>query len=432
MKPGAAVRASAARIIAAVLGGESLDRVASPVLEEVAERDRSLCREIAYGTLRHYPQLQGLLEQLLDRPLRKRDQELGALALAGLYQLSAMRIPPHAAVSATVEASSLLGKGRSRGFLNAVLRRYQREAAVLEEQLDDAQRHAHPPWLWQALEKHWPAQRDAIARANNERPPMTLRVNARSQSRDAYVRTLEDASIAIDPGAASPDALYLRQAVDVGALPGFGDGAASVQDESAQLAARLLAPKAGEAILDACAAPGGKSCHLLEVESDLVLTAMDKAPERLARVEENLQRLGLSAGLVCADGASPSQELCSLAPFDAMLVDVPCSATGVIRRHPDIKVLRREGDIAGFARQQDAILDGLWPLLRPGGRLLYVTCSVLPMENSERVAAFLARHGDCLEDTPPVPGAESQPHGWQVLPDVDGGDGLFFALLHKS
>lgn len=432
MKPGAAVRASAARIVAAVLAGESLDRVAGNYLDDVAERDRSLCRELAWGTLRHYPRLQGLLDQLLDRPLRKRDGELGALALTGLYQLDAMRIPAHAAVSATVDASAALGKGRSRGFLNAVLRRYQREAATLQEQLNEAQRHAQPPWLWKALQQHWPGQRDAIARANNERPPMTLRVNAQHQSRDAYLTRLVEAGIEARKGDACPDALYLERAVDVSALPGFSEGAASVQDETAQLAVRLLAPKAGELVLDACAAPGGKTCHLLELEADLRLTAMDIAPERLARVEDNLQRLGLSAGLVCADGATPSEELRQLGPFDAMLVDVPCSATGVIRRHPDIKVLRRETDIAGFARQQDAILDGLWPLLRPGGRLLYVTCSILPMENSDRVAAFLARHGDGEENTPPVPGAHDMIYGRQVLPNDTGGDGLFFALLHKS
>jgi 16S rRNA (cytosine967-C5)-methyltransferase len=433
MKPGAAVRAAAARVLVDVLRGESLDRGLTVHLPALPERDRPLCREICSGTLRQYPLLSALLAQLLDRPLRNKDRDIEALALCGLYQLSAMRIPAHAAVSATVDAASVLRKRQTAGLLNAVLRRFQREEADLRANLSAAAAMAQPDWLWDALGAHWPAQRERIASASNQHPPMTLRVNLSRIDRDRYQEQLAAAGIGSRAGRLSPAALTLEEPRDVNLLPGFAEGLCSVQDEAAQLAALLLDPARGENILDACAAPGGKSGHLLELQPEIgLLTAMDISDERLQRIAENLDRLRMSARLICADAAKPPAQLADKGPFDAMLLDVPCSASGVIRRHPDIKLLRRPEDATGFAEQQSAILQGLWPLLRNGGRLLYVTCSILPEENSAVIAEFLDTHADAREQTLALATAEPCPHGMQLLPDPEGSDGLYFALLRKD
>lgn len=433
MKPGAEVRAAAARVIAAVLRGESLDRALATPLASLPASEHALCRELCYGTLRCQPRLHALLQQLLNRPFRSRDRDIEALALTGLYQLMEMRVPAHAAVSATVDATAVLRKRQTGGLVNALLRRFQRERAALLDTLTPAQAGAHPDWLWNALGEHWPAQREQIVAANNGRPPMTLRVNLARVSRESYLAQLADAGIGAQPGELSPAALRLDAPRDVEALPGFGDGLCSVQDEAAQLAALLLAPQPGERILDACAAPGGKTGHLLELQPGPgALLAMDVSPERLQRVEDNLRRLQLRATLCCGDGAQPPQSVRDAGPFDAMLLDVPCSGTGVLRRHPDIKLLRRAEDAAGFAAQQQALLEGLWPLLAVGGRLLYVTCSVLPAENAEVVAGFLAGHADAALAPLDIAGAASCSPGLQLLPAADGNDGLYYALLRKT
>jgi len=427
---GADVRARAARVIAAVLEGRTLERALEDALEGLDGRDRALAREICAGTLRHYPRLDAVLGALLQRPMRRRDLEVKALALTGLYQLSAMRIPQHAAVSATVDAVAPLKRQRARGLLNAVLRRYLREGEAMEKHLDEAARHAHPTWLWKALGRHWPAQRAAIATANNERPPMTLRVNARQGSRDAYLDLLRAAGIEARPGSAAATAVTLATPCDVAALPGFAEGLCSVQDESAQLAADCLAVRDDASVLDACAAPGGKACHVLELRPTLRLTAMDASAERLQRVHDNLDRLGLPAEVICGDAGAPPPGLAGRR-FDAIFVDAPCSASGVLRRHPDIKVLRRAGDLQTFTEQQGRILRGLWPLLAPGGELLYITCSILPEENDEVIAAFLGDRDDARVLALELPDAVACRHGVQRLPAVDGGDGLYFARLRK-
>ncbi len=432
MKPGAQVRANAARIVAAVFAGQALDRAMEPIIAALPAKDQSLCRELCAGTLRFAPRLEGFLEQLLDRPMRKRDGDVRALALIGLYQLSETRIPPHAAVSATVDAVAALKKRQASGLLNALLRRFQRESDTLSPSLTPAAKAAHPPWLWNALKEAWPQQLETILIANNQRPPMTLRVNLAQTTREDCRRTLNDTGFTVQEGRLAPSALTLETPVAVGELPGFDSGLLSVQDEAAQLAAVLLAPQAGERILDACAAPGGKTLHLRELAPSIALTAMDSSAERLTRVAENLQRGGQQAELLVGDAAAPPQALADGGPYDGMLVDVPCSATGVIRRHPDIKVLRRPGDIQGFANQQSAILEGLWPHLKPGGRLLYVTCSILPAENGELLKAFLTRHTDARLQPLTVPGAEVLEVGSQLLPDAQGSDGLYFALISKA
>ena len=430
VKPGAPVRAAAARVLAEVLGGAALERALQPALAGVAARDRGLCRELCAGTLRLAPRLQGLLDQLLTRPLRRGDSDVQALALIGLYQLCATRIPAHGAVSASVDAAGALGKARAGALLNAVLRRYLREADTLLSRLAPAARAAHPAWLFDALRHEWPRQQAQIVQANNRRPPMTLRIDTARIDRQRYAAELARAGIATRPGALVPTALTLEAARPVNELPGFESGRVSVQDEAAQLAAVLLAPRRGERILDACAAPGGKTLHLLEAQPRIALTAMDIHGERLARVADNLERGGKRAELMIGDGAAPPPALAK--PFDAILADVPCSASGVLRRHPDIKVLRRREDIAGFARRQAAILAGLWPLLRPGGRLLYVTCSILREENDAVIAAFLKAHADARRAAPSAAGALACAHGVQLLPDAQATDGLYFSLLHKG
>lgn len=426
-----AARAAAAGVIAGVLAGRSLDALLAGAQARVAERDRPLLAQLCYGTLRLAPRLDALAGQLLDRPLRRKDRDVHALLLLGLYQLSDTRIPDHAAVAETVAATRDLGKPWARGLLNAVLRRFQRERAELEAALAPAARAAHPDWLFAAMAAEWPDALDRLVAANNSQPPLTLRVNRQHLGRDAALAALAAAGIEASPGRLSEDAITLARPCPVEALPGFAEGDLSVQDEAAQLAAVLLAPRDGDRVLDACAAPGGKACHLLELAPGCELTAVDVDAARLARVRENLDRLGFSAQLVAGDAADPAL-LDGSDPFDCILVDAPCSGSGVVRRHPDIKVLRRDADAGQLAARQGAILAGCWARLAPGGRLLYATCSLLGAENDGVVGPFLAGHADARECTPAVAGAERTAHGYQLLPAVDGTDGLFYALLAKA
>lgn len=425
-------RAAAAQALASVLAGKSLNRALPPWLSKVDPRDRGLLQQLCYGTLRQLPRLEAILVQLLSKPLRDKDHDVHALLLIGLYQLEGTRIPNHAAVSATVEAIRELKKPWAKSLTNAILRRYLREQGALEQQLGAAAKAAHPQWLYNKLEKQWPAAAASIFAAANEQPPMTLRINGQKISRAAYLEKLNAADITARPGAVAAQAVVLQQPVDVFELPDFDTGEASVQDEAAQMAALLLAPQPGERILDACSAPGGKACHILELQPELgELVAMDIDEDRLHRVTENLQRLQLQATLVVGDAAAPPAKL-EPNSFDAILVDAPCSAIGVIRRHPDVKVLRRESDIPTLAAQQLSILCGLWPLLKPGGRLLYATCSILNEENSRVVSRFLEQGGDASLNMPGQPWGEPCSHGRQLLPQVHGPDGLFYAMLDKS
>lgn len=426
------VRAVAATTLAQVYAGRSLNGALPEGLSRVPERDRALLQELCYGSLRLQPQLDAVLAQLLNKPMRDKDRDVHCLLLLGLYQLQAMRVPPHAAVAATVEAVRALKKNWAKGLTNAVLRRFQRERETLLDTLDDAAINAHPAWLHQAICAQWPTQSAAVFACNNQRPPMTLRVNRQRLSRATYLQKLEAAGIEARAGELSPDAIYLAAPTDVQALPGFAAGEVSVQDEAAQLAAHLLAPKPGERILDACAAPGGKSCHLLELEPGIAeLVACDVDADRLERVEENLERLELQARVVCAD-ASTSDTALGEAQFDRILIDAPCSASGVIRRHPDVKLLRRAADINALAKQQTAIANQLWQRLRPGGYMLYATCSILEAENSAVVAQLLATQNDAKLAMPAVEWGEAVAAGRQLLPSDSGPDGLFYALLRKA
>lgn len=425
-------RAAAAGALAQVIErGQSLDDPLAQGLARVAPQDRALMRQLCYGTLRHYHRLDGILRQLLERPLKRRDGDIRALLLVGLHQLLDLRTPDHAAISTSVEAARALGKPWATRLVNGVLRRCLRQREALEQALAEHEKLAHPAWLLDSLRTAWPQHWQELVAANNHNPPMCLRVNRRRTTRDTYRDTLSAAGVEALPCALGADGLRLGRAVDVADLPGFAEGLVSVQDEAAQLAAALLSPAPGERLLDACAAPGGKACHLLELQPELAeLVAMDSDAGRLARVRENLDRLGLQATVLQGDAGTPPPQLAP-GSFDGILVDAPCSGTGVIRRHPDIKVLRRASDIPAFAEQQLGILRGLWPLLRPGGRLLYVTCSVLPAENADCVARFLEETADARLAGPDADWGLDAGPGRQLLTKSDGPDGLYFAVLTR-
>ncbi len=385
-------------------------------------------------------ELDACLEAMLDRPDAALDPEVRALVLVGLYQLLHGATPEHAAVSETVEATRPLGRSRVAGFVNALLRRFQRERGAIVESAhrQPAARHAHPPWMLAAFEYDWPQAWESIAAAGNGEPPMWLRVNARKGGRDEYRERLAAAGMLAAACDFAPQALRLAEPVDVEALPAFAEGAASVQDAAAQLAPYFLAARGGMRVLDACAAPGGKACHLLELTPDLAeLIAVDIDAERAERIGSNLARLGLKARVVVGDAARPDTWWDGR-PFDRILLDVPCSATGVIRRHPDIKLLRRPDDIPRFATEQAALLRSTFPLLAPGGRLVYSSCSVLRAENSAVVGAFLDAGSSAADVTESarllLPGALP----WQVagpgcaLPSgAADADGFYYACLEK-
>ncbi|ASP40827.1 16S rRNA (cytosine(967)-C(5))-methyltransferase [Bacterioplanes sanyensis] len=424
-------RAAAARALSLVMQGQSLNQ-ALPMLEpRVDESDRGFLRDLVLGSCRHYQRLNALAKMLLKSPFDDSDQDLHALLVIGLYQLHMQGKAPHAAVHATVDVCEELGKGYGKAVINACLRRFGREYDSLTPALDDnpVTATSHPKWLVKMLNKAWPEQAAAILHSNNDKPPLCLRVNRRQVSRDDYLQQLQQADIDARPAPFSDDGIYLNTGLDVTTLPGFAAGFVSVQDEAAQLAAQLLQPQNGEQILDACAAPGGKTCHLLE-HADVHVTAVDIDQQRLQRVQENLDRLQLSAELTCADMLQASSW--QKQQYDAILLDVPCSATGVIRRHPDIKLLRRRDDIDALVHTQATLLDLAWSALKPGGRLLYATCSVLPQENSEQIAQFVARTDNAELQILDKPWGNACNAGRQLLPQTDSHDGFYYALLQKA
>ena len=437
-RQGARLRAAAAQVVDAVItSGKSLDTALPAHEAQVAREDRALLRLLCYGTLRHHWRLQYWIGQLLDKPLKPKDGVINALLAIGLYQLTETRIPDHAVVSQTVEASRLLRRPKLAGLLNAVMRRFLREdvASTVPDIAEAA--HDHPQWLIDAIQNDWPEHGDAILAANNARAPMWLRVDAsRATARD-YVQMLQDSGLAAEAFDAIDGAVRLIEPAPVEELPGFADGLVSVQDAAAQLAAPWLLQGDGRRVLDACAAPGGKSGHLLELGGTKIdLTCLDRDAKRLEAVADNLGRLGRSATLVCGDASTP-QAWWDGTMFDAILLDAPCSATGVIRRHPDIKLLRRASDIAPLADLQSSLLDSAWPLLAPGGRLLYVTCSVLAAENDGVLRPFIeatadAREDDALQNNNIRDLMQRKACGFQVLPGTAEMDGFYYACLEKA
>jgi 16S rRNA (cytosine967-C5)-methyltransferase len=425
-------RALAANAVAAVAGrGQSLGGQLALAERSVKPRDRALLRELCYGTLRWHPQLAALIKPLLAKPFKAKDSDVLALLLVGAYQLLHTRIPDHAALAATVEAARAMGKGWATGLINGVLRNLQRQASALLEKLDPAAAAAHPEWLWQRLHRDWPAQAASIATANNGHPPMCLRVNAGHTDIATYLAQLAEQGIAATRCIAASGGIRLNTPCDVESLPGFGDGVVSVQDEAAQLAAPLLAVEPGQRVLDACCAPGGKTGHILESQPQLgELWALDSSADRLRRVEENLRRLGGAARLIAGD-ARATADWWDGVPFDRILLDAPCSGSGVIRRHPDIKLLRTAADISQLAALQRQLLDALWPLLAIGGVLVYATCSVLPEENSDVIAAFIGATPTAEAWSIDADWGLPQAVGRQLLPAIDGSDGFFYARLRK-
>ncbi len=427
-------RLAAARALASVLAGKaSLGSSLPPLLDKVEPRDRGLAQDLAFGAARWQPRLALIAEKLLQKPFKAADRDVEALLLIGLYQLFYTRIPAHAAIGETVACVDKLKKSSLKGLLNAVLRNAQRDGETIIASLDrDPVLHtAHPRWLQKRLKADWPEQWQAICAANNAHPPLMLRVNRRLGSRDDYLAELRRVGFEAEPCTFSRDGIRLLQPCEVTTLPGFAEGRVSVQDEAAQLAAELLDLAPGQRVLDVCAAPGGKTCHLLEAEPELAgVLAVDLEEKRLARVRENLQRLGLDAQLIAADGRD-TQLWWDGQAFQRILLDAPCSATGVIRRHPDIKLTRQADDIAALAQLQGELLDALWPTLEVGGVLLYATCSVLPAENSDTIAAFLARTPGARELDIAGPFGLKSAHGRQLLPQIDGHDGFYYAKLIK-
>jgi 16S rRNA (cytosine967-C5)-methyltransferase len=427
-------RLAAAKALAAVLSGKaSLNSSLPTQLDKVEDRDRGFTQDLAFGTARWQPRLSALAEKLLQKPFKAADADVEALLLVGLYQLLYTRVPAHAAIGETVGCADKLKKPWAKGLLNAVLRNAQRESETIFAELerDPVVRTAHPRWLQKSLKAFWPEQWEAICEANNAHPPMILRVNRRHHSRDAYLGLLTEVGIAATPCVYSRDGIILEAAADVRSLPGFAEGWISVQDEAAQLAADLLDLAPGQRVLDACCAPGGKTCHILEAESALAgVVAVDLEAKRLVRVKENLERLGLNAELIAADGRD-IEKWWDGKPFQRILLDAPCSATGVIRRHPDIKLTRQPDDIVALAQLQGELLDAMWKTLEVGGILLYATCSTLPTENTEVIAALLERTPGARELDLATAAGIKQPHGRQLLAQQGGHDGFYYAKLIK-
>lgn len=430
-------RAIAARQLAETIARGHAFEAESLTVHKIDPRDIGLAREICFGTLRHFFLLDALLNPFLKKPLPKKDTDIHALLLAGLYQLRFMQTPQHAAINSSVEACAELGKPWAKGLVNAVLRNLVRNQLHSTSEFGDpsvtaAQQHSHPQWLYEQLQRDWPNQFQQIIDYNNSPPAMTLRLDTRSVSPADYLDQLEKNGIAARLNTVCDSAITLEQPAAVSSIPFFGDGIVSVQDAGAQRAAGLLDIRPGHSVLDACAAPGGKSVHILQMQPDVQLTSLDNQASRLSKLQNEVDRCGLlSIQLVCDDAARPEQwwngEL-----FDRILVDAPCSGTGIISHHPDIKLLRRPGDASKFAHQQSNLLYKLWPLLKPEGKLLYCTCSVLPEENEKVVSGFLEQRPDATLDALDLPDTTSTGYGYQLLPNKGKNGGFFFARLSKS
>lgn len=416
----------ASTAVAQVLAGRNLNQVLSGLWSrhpKLTPQQRAASQDLSYGTLRFLGQLEAILAALLQKPIH--DEAVHSLLLVALYQLQYSKAANHAVVDHAVKTTLALKKPWAKGLVNAVLRNFlrQREDLLARASAGEEGRHSHPQWWIDKLRQQYAADWEDMLDANNQHPPMTLRVNRRRATADGYLDQLKQQGLAAR--GMGDGAIMLDHPVGVDKLPGFAEGLVSVQDAGAQQAARLLDVAEGMRVLDACAAPGGKAAHLLET-ARLDLTALDNDPERLLKIRQTLQRLGLEANCVTGDAAQP-ESWWDGRPYQRILADVPCSASGVVRRHPDIKWLRREEDIEGFAAQQAHILEALWRVLESGGKLLYATCSVFAEENQQQIASFLARHPEAQCLPLDLPGAR----GGQLIPNAEH-DGFFYALLSKT
>jgi 16S rRNA (cytosine967-C5)-methyltransferase len=414
-------RARAARAVAAVHQGR-------PGLEiSLTTTVEPLLAELAYGTCRRYYSLRTEVDTILDRPLRKRDQDLYALMLVGAYQLRYTRIPDYAAVSETVAAAKLLHKPWARQLINGVLRNLARKRAA--SSVSELAGHDHPDWLIKKLNSAHPDACPELFTINNSRAPMSLSINIAKTSTSEYTALLDSQGLGYRPGLA-PNSIVLTRPLPVAKLPGFSDGWVSVQDEGAQLAAELLAPPTGASVLDACAAPGGKAFNLLARDPSLKLTALDRSERRLGVVRRDAMRLGHRLENVLLGDATKTSWW-NGRPYDAILLDAPCSGSGTLRRNPDIKIRRQPLHVVLAAKQQRALLNGMWPMLSTGGTLLYCTCSILPEENEQVVSDFLESTPDAVTRGIRGDWGRAAEHGRLLLPSIDGPDGFYFALLEK-
>lgn len=428
-------RAVAAKILQQIIfDGRSLSSMIPQQLTVIPDsKDRALAQAIVFGVMRWFESLDFIADHLLKSPLKAKDQDVLVLILMGLYQLRDMRVPEYAAISETVKLVPKKKRIWAKGLLNAILRQYQRNKKEIEATVaEDSEAHtSHPAWLLEQLQSDWPQHVTSIVDANNTQAPMTLRVNRQKQTRDEYLSGLQEKGIESEKANFSDFGLVLSSAVDVLALPGFDQGAVSVQDEAAQMAAQLLDAQAGDRVLDACAAPGGKTAAILERTSGVEVCALDVSPQRLEQVKETLQRLGLKAETKAADAKDLAEEF-ELNSFDRILLDVPCSATGVIRRNPDVKFHRTREDIDALVSTQKDILEAAWQVLKPGGVLLYATCSIIRDENDKQIIEFVRHHADAQEIVIDAQWGMAMQAGRQILPGQDGMDGFYYAMLSKS
>lgn len=433
------LRALAARCTFAVVDkGRSLADELPQQLAKIEGKDKGLLQELCYGVLRHLPELEYDVREFIKKPLTGKQRVGHFLMLVGVYQIKYTRIPDHAAFNETVSACKPLKCDHLKGLINGVLRNFQRQQAAKESEgsdvspteLPDAIAFNHPSWFIKKVQLAYPEKWQDVLNANMQRPPMWLRVNQLHHNVDEYLALLAKENIEHLLVDEKSGAIRLTEAIDVNKLPGFQLGWVSIQDGAAQQAARLLDCQPDDNVLDCCAAPGGKTCHILEYSPKIkAMTAIDIEASRLERVEENLQRLNLAANVIAADAATTPEKWWDGELFDRILLDAPCSGTGVIRRHPDIKWLRKGQDIAALGELQQDILKNIWSLLKPGGTLLYATCSILPEENSQQVQHFIEKNSDAelvgITDN-------ATDIGWQILPNDNSMDGFYYAKLVKK
>jgi len=421
-------------LVQVIVDGKSLNQCAAQINEQIDDvKDRALAREIVFGVLRYYFQLSFVLNHLLEKPLKAKDIDISCLLMMGIYQLRFMRIPDHAAVNESVKLTQKLKKKWAKGFANGVLRSCLRETEQLNELIEaqEEAKYAHPKWLLGKMQKDWPEAWQNIANQNNLHAPMVLRVNQQKVYVDEYVQQLAALEITGSSMLDVKNGVVLEQACDVSLLPGFYQGVVSVQDAAAQQAADLLELTKKCYVLDACAAPGGKTAHIIETEPEAEVLALELSHKRLELISDTLARLQLKAEVKCAD-ASVVDEWWDGRQFDRILLDAPCSATGVIRRNPDIKVHRTFDDINAVVETQAKLLDQLWPLLKPGGILLYATCSIIKNENENQIQHFIDTHDDATEKELNVSWGRKCKVGVQLLPGDHQMDGFYYAKIIKS
>lgn len=431
-------RAAAANIAWHIIDkGQSLDKALANYFEaaQLSAQDRAFIQELVYGICRWYGELDALAGRLLRSPIRNKDRVIHFVLLVGLYQLQHLKTAEHAAVGETVSACKQLNKQWAKKLINGCLRNFLRDPTKLDSTAPNIRsaRLSHPEWIRNAIDKAWHENADAIFLANSERPPMCLRVNQRQHTRDEYLAQLEANNISATSDPFTENGITLAQPVPVFELPGFMDGACSVQDTAAQLAAEILTPSKGMRVLDACAAPGGKTAHLLEhCDNNLDIQALDISEQRCTQLHTTLGRLKLGADIIVADASIKPIWETPTKGYDRILIDAPCSGLGVVRRHPDIKHHRRPSDIQALMKTQHALLTNLWPLVKPAGQLLYMTCSILPNENDQQIKRFVGSQNDAMLIKIDHPNALTLEYGVQTLPGVHSMDGFYYCLLEKN